>query len=805
MKKYIPKEIEKKWQEKWKKDNLYKIDLQKAQNPYYLLVELPYSSGDLHIGHWFTFGVNDIFGRFKRMQGFDVFYPIGFDAFGLPAENAAIKRGLHPKDWTLKNVKTMTQQFQLMGGIFDLTDTVITCLPEYYKWNQWIFLKMLEKGVAYRGTKLSNWCPVDQTVLADEQVINGRCERCGAEVVQKEISQWLLKITNYAEKLEWDGTEKIDWPKSVVEGQNKWIGRSQGVQLKFPISNSQFANSLKTENFLEVYTTRPDTLFGVTFMVISPEHPLVNDLVTTEQETEVRNYVREVGKKSEQERKENKQKTGVFTGSYAVNPMNGEKIPIWVADYVLLSYGTGAIMAVPAHDERDFEFAKKFNLAITEVIKNPEGENNLPYKEEGKLVNSGQFDGLPSAEAREKITAYLEQEKIGVSKIQYHLHDWSISRQRYWGTPIPIINCESCGSVPVPYEDLPVELPYEVDFKPKGKPPLATAEEWMKVKCPKCGGEATREPETMDGFVDNSWYMYRYLSPHNDQTAFDKDLTEKWMPVDIYFGGAEHILGHTLYSRFFTKFFHDLELTSFDEYALKRVNHGVILGPDGSRMSKSRGNVINPDELVPEYGADAVRTYLAFIGPYDIVAPWNPGGINGVYHFYQRVWALLSKVDNTASEIGREDMTVMYRVIKKVGEDIDLIKLNTAVAALMEWLNYLSKKEKISHQEYSTFLKLLAPFAPHLTEELWQMLGENYSIHQQKWPDIKSEFLEDELVNLAVQVNGRIRDVMTFSSQMNKSDIERHILKNPKIKKFLGQNEPRKIIFVPGKIFNIVT
>lgn len=754
MRKYIPSEIEPKWQKKWEEDKLYAVDLEKAKKPYYLLVEFPYSSGDLHIGHWFAFGVTDIFGRLKRMQGYDVFFPVGFDAFGLPAENAAIKRGLHPQDWTLSNVKAMTKQFKMMGAIHDWEHSVITCLPEYYKWNQWIFLKMLERGVAYKGKTLSNWCPVDQTVLADENVEAGKCWRCGTEVVLKEVEQWFLKITEYADRLLWTEKATVDWPKSIKEGQNNWIGKSEGLILDF--------------EGIKVFTTRPETVDGATFLVLAPEHPKVQELTTKDQQVKVEAYIKSVKDKTELKRKENKQKTGVFTGSFVKNPVSGQEIPVWIADYVLMGYGTGAIMAVPYADERDKEFAEKFDLPIVETS----------------------FKSAP----------------LGENRVNYHLHDWSISRQRYWGTPIPIINCPDCGIVPVPEKDLPVELPYEVDHQPQGKPPLATAVEWMKVKCPKCGGNATREPETMDGFVDNSWYFYRYLSPHKQDGAFDLKLAKKWMPLNIYFGGAEHTLGHTMYSRFFTKFFHDLGIIDIEEYTQKRFNHGVILGPDGARMSKSKGNIINPDEQVKDYGADAVRLYLAFIGPYDIVAPWNPGGINGVYHFLQRVWGLQDKLTIDNGQLTSNDLRIMHKTIKKVGQDIAGIKFNTAISALMEWLNHLSRKQKINTEEYKNFLLVLSPFAPHITEELWQIVNSQLSIHSQSWPEFDNKFLTEEEVKVVVQINGKVRDLLVIQSDIinDKEVVEKLAKESEKVQKFLTGKVVEKVVYIPGRIVNLV-
>lgn len=792
MKKYLPEEIEKKWQNKWDETGLYKTDLNNDKDNYYVLVELTYPSGDLHIGHWFTFGFGDILARFKKMQGYNTFFPNGFDAFGLPAENAAIQRGIHPRDWTLSNIDRMTSQFKLMGASFDWDSLTISCLPEYFKWNQWIFLKMFEKGLAYRGKVLSNWCPKDETVLANENVDAGRCWKCGTEVIQKEVEQWFFKITDYADRLIWDEEDpQVDWPKSLIDAQNKWIGKSQGTLIKF--------------EEIEVFTTRPDTIFGVSFIVISPEHPLLTKFLNPNNKTQVEQYIFQAKKKTELERKENKDKSGVFTGTSVKNPLSGEAVPVWVADYVLPGYGTGAVMGVPAHDKRDLEFATKFNLEIRQVIK-PESdqvESNL-YDGEGELINSGEYTGLHSAEAREKITKYIEENQIGSAKIIYHLHDWSISRQRYWGTPIPIVHCPKCGLVPLAESDLPLELPYEVDYQPKGKSPLASNEEWINTKCPNCGGDAKRDADTMDTFVDSSWYFFRYLDPHNNNQIFDSEIINRWMPLKIYNGGSEHTLGHALYSRFMTKFFNDLGLINFDEYALKRVHHGLILGPDGRKMSKSWGNVINPDEEVKRYGADAIRTYLAFLGPYDIVAPWKPEGVNGVYHFLNRVWTLFDKVAEV--KISSEDSLLMHKTIAKVTSDLEGFKYNTVVSALMEWLNHLSRRDKVSRQEYRTFLLLLAPFAPHFTEELWEIMGEEYSIHKQKWPKIDQSKISSAKVNLAVQINGKVREVLNISPEEASDQNQVEILskQSPKIQKYLNENKINKIIFVPKKIINFL-
>ena len=745
---YFPKDIESKWQEIWKKDGLY-VFKKGSENKYYNLVELPYPSGDLHIGHWFSFVPPDAHARYKRMSGFDVFFPNGFDAFGLPAENAAIKRKVHPKDWTMKNIETMTSQFATMGTMIDWNYTAITCLPEYYSWNQWIFLKMFEKGVAYRGKALSNWCPTDQTVLANEHIEAGRCWRCGTEVIQKEVEQWFLKITDYADKLIWSDPPQADWPKQVRDGQNNWIGKSEGMLINF--------------GEIEVFTTRPETADGATFLVVAPEHHFVQNL----ESKEISKYIKESQKKTEMERKEDRTKSGVFTGKYVKNPVIGKEIPVWISDYVLAGYGTGAIMAVPGADERDREFAEKFNLPITETSfkASPEGEK----------------------------------------KVNYHLRDWSISRQRYWGTPVPIIHCTKCGLVPVPLKDLPVDLPYNVDYTPKGKPPLATDEKWLNVKCPNCSGEAKRDAETLDTFFDSAWYYYRYVSPHFDKAPFDQVQVDKIMPVDVYFGGAEHTLGHTLYARFFTRFFKELGLVKFDEFASKRVQHGVILGPDGNRMSKSRGNVVNPDDIVKEYGADAIRLYLCFMMPYEATSPWSTGAISGIYRFLKRIWELQGQVMDI--EISTQDQVWMHKTIKKVGDDLNNFHFNTAVAALMTWLNHLTARGEISNEEYKTFLKLLAPFAPHITEELWHQLESSAgSIHLEEWPIAEAKYLMEAEALIAVQVNGKLRDTLKISSAdiKNQAEVEKKARQSEKVSRHFTGKEVKKVIYVEGKIINFV-
>lgn len=833
--KYFPHNFEAKWQDKWKEAGIYKFSSSKAsRGKYYNLVELPYPSGDLHIGHWFAFTTADAHARYKKMSGFDVLFPNGFDAFGLPAENAAIKRNIHPKDWTMKNIKTMTVQFETMGTMIDWTHTAITCLPDYYKWNQWIFLKMFERGIAYRGKALSNWCPTDQTVLANEHIEAGKCWRCGTEVVQKEVEQWFLKITDYADRLIWpdedsvrqshfsDDTRQanpdsskntrslseslsksdsqkdktafdspqsaqshtfinnqssmindksgVDWPKQVREGQNNWIGKSEGMLIQFPIKNHK-SSIINNKSYIEVFTTRPETADGATFLVIAPEHQFVAELLTesgikNQELKQIKDYVEDSKKKTEMERKEDRTKSGVFTGKYVKNPVTGKDIPVWIADYVLAGYGTGAIMAVPFADERDREFAQKFNLPITET----------------------NFKAKPK----------------GVKKVNYHLRDWSISRQRYWGTPVPIIYCEKCGLVPVPYEDLPVELPYNVDYAPKGKPPLATDEKWLNVKCPNCQGEAKRDAETLDTFFDSAWYYYRYTSPNYKDGPFDKLRVKELLPVDVYFGGSEHTLGHTLYARFFTKFFKDLGLVNFSEFAKKRVQHGVILGPDGNRMSKSRGNVVNPDDIVKEYGTDAVRLYLCFMMPYEATAPWSTSAISGIYRFLKRVWDLAQNLDE--SELSRDDLTQMHKTIKKVGEDLEMLHFNTAVSSLMIWLNHLYSKKSVSRVEYEAFLKILAPFAPHITDELWHLINPTANfIHLENFPLYQSKYLLQDYSKIIVQVNGKFRDVIEIQNSKIKSqsEVENEAKKSEKLKKYL--NTPvKKVIYVEGKVINFV-
>lgn len=731
---------------------------QERKNNYMLLAEFPYTSGNLHMGHWFTYSIADIYARYLRMNGYNVMYPIGFDAFGLPAENAAIKHGSTPNKWTEQNIKNMTKQLQSIGASFDWSRVVDTSDPDYYKWTQWIFLKLYESGLAYRGETLVNWCPNDKTVLANEQVVNGRCDRCDTEVVQKKLTQWMFKITAFADSLV-DDLENLDWPEDTKAAQRNWIGRSEGAIVNF---------KTKMGEDIQVFTTRPDTIFGATFLVVSPEmaQKWINahgDLTSSE----VKQYVKDSLTKSELQRQENKEKTGVDTLAKAINPATGEEIPIWVADYVLGSYGTGAIMAVPAHDERDFDFAQKFNLPI--------------------------------------VDAPLTGEVFGESKINYRLRDWILSRQRYWGAPIPMINCPVCGYQPVPEKDLPVKLPELTDFLPVegGKSPLARAEKWLKAKCPKCGGSAERETDTMDTFVDSSWYFMRYTDPKNKKEFAAKENMEAWLPVPLYIGGREHNTMHLLYARFITKALNSLGYVNFSEPFLSRKNHGVIMGPDGKRMSKSHGNVVDPDAEVEKYGADAVRMNFAFLGPFDQDYAWNSNSLSGISRFLARVSNFIQK-DNESSTSDLDAEKVLNRYTKEIGDDISEGKYNTGVSGLMKMLNEVEDK-KLTKKQQEIFLKLLAPFAPHMAEELWQnVLKNKNSIHIESWPEHDDALLADEMVTLVLQVNGKLRDSLKVKKGLSEEEARSIALSNENVKKHLAGREPKKFIYVKDKLTNIV-
>ncbi|MDQ7850367.1 MAG: leucine--tRNA ligase, partial [Armatimonadota bacterium] len=774
----------------------------------------PYPSGDLHIGHWYAMAPSDAAARFKRMQGYNVMFPIGFDAFGLPAENAAIQHGIHPYTWTMDNIERMRRQLRSMGASWDWEREVVTCDPGYYKWNQWFFLKMYQRGLAYRALAPVDWCPQDNTTLAREQVVGEDrvCERCGTPVVKKNLEQWFLKITAYADELL--DFSHIDWPERVKVLQQNWIGRSGGVEFSLPVRDHPGRS-------FAVFTTRPDTVYGMTFAVLAPEHPLVDELTAPERRAEVEAYKFKAARASDIERlSTEKERDGVFIGAYAINPMNGESVPIFVADYVLLSYGTGAIQGVPAHDQRDFEFARRYGLPIRVVVAPPgwRGEElERAYLDEGIMVNSGPFDGLPSPEGWQRIADEMERRGVGRRMVTYRLHDWLISRQRYWGTPIPIIYCQTCGTVPVPEEDLPVLLPYDAEFRPTGESPLRYHEAFRKVRCPRCGGEdAERETDTMDTFIDSSWYQYRYLSPHDQTRPFDPEVGRYWLPVDQYTGGIEHAVMHLLYTRFWTKVMRDLGLVDFDEPMLRLYNQGIVLGPDGQRMSKSRGNVVDPDEQVRRYGADTVRGYLMFMRPWHEGGPWDPKGIEGVHRWLHRVWGLVTDPvpQDTRADAGISLREVRHRThatVKRVTEDLEHFRFNTAMAALMEFTNFLhsvkgtpSGSGPVWEEAIQALLLMLAPFVPHIAEELWARTGRPYSIHQQAWPQYDPELARAEEVTLVIQVNGKVRDRLQVPFDISAEEAKRLALESERVRRVLDGRPPSDVIVVPGRLVNVV-
>ncbi|MBX6753173.1 MAG: leucine--tRNA ligase [Thermorudis peleae] len=811
---YHPQAIEPKWQKIWEETGIYSYTAEDPSRPkWYHLVMFPYPSGNLHIGHWYSYAPADAAARYRRMRGYNVLFPFGFDAFGLPAENAAIKRGIHPRIWTMQNIERMKQQLRTMGAMFDWTKEVITCQPEYYRWNQWFFLQFYKRGLAYRAKAPVWWCPNCQTVLANEQVIAGRCERCGTEVYRRDLEQWFLRITAYAEELlRFDG---IEWPEQVVTMQRNWIGRSEGARIVF-----------RTEHGdpIEVFTTRPDTLWGATFMVLAPEHPLVEKLTTPDRRAEVEAYVQQARRRSDIERTSTeREKTGVFIGAYAINPVNQQRIPIWIADYVLMGYGTGAIMAVPAHDQRDFEFARKFNLPIVVVIQPVDATLDPAtmteaYDGDGVMVNSGPFDGTPTAqgEAIRRVIDWLEEQGIGKREVTYRLRDWLISRQRYWGTPIPIIYCDACGIVPVPEEQLPVLLPDDAEFMPTGQSPLATHPTFVHTTCPQCGRPARRETDTMDTFVDSSWYWYRYLSPHYADGPFESEKVTYWTPVDQYTGGIEHAILHLLYSRFWTKALADLGLVNHREPFTRLFNHGVILGEDGEKMSKSRGNVIDPDDLVAQMGADTVRLYLMFIGPWSQGGPWSSRGVAGVQRFLNRVWALTTETADIAPDLpdGQEAKglrRLLHRTIKAVTEDFETFSFNTAIARMMELVNELSRlrdtdvvRQPAWREAIETLLLLLAPAAPHITEELWERLGKPYSIHQQPWPTWDPALAAEEMVEIVVQVNGRVRDRLLVPATISEAEVVEQAKASERVRPYLDNQDIERVVYVPGRLVNLV-
>ncbi len=807
------KSTDKKWQEKWKEANIYKYNPDSKKEKLYTLEMFSYPSGaKLHLGHWFNFGPADSFARLKKMQGYNVFHPMGFDAFGLPAENYAIKTGIHPEDSTKKNIETMKKQLEEMGGSYDWDYSVETCMPDYYKWTQWIFLKLYEAGLTYKKEAPVNWCDSCKTVLANEQVINGKCERCGTEVVKKKLSQWFFKITDYAEELLED-LKDLDWPESTKKIQTNWIGKSEGAEIVFKTEDGK--------HDIKIFTTRPDTLQGVTYVVLAPESKLVKEITTEEYKENVENYIAETLKLTEIDRMSAERvKTGTFTGAYAINPLNGDKVPIWIADYVLEDYGTGNVMAVPAHDERDYQFATKYNLPIKEVIKpkDEKEEYHLPYTEYGVLVNSGKYNNLTTEEAKKQIVADLEKEGIGKKTINYRLKDWLVSRQRYWGAPIPIIYCDKCGIVPVPEKDLPVLLPYNVEFKPDGVSPLKKSEEFMHCKCPKCGGDATREADTLDTFVCSSWYYLRYPNAKNDKEAFNKELTNKLLPVDVYVGGKEHAAMHLIYARFMTKAMRDLGYLNFDEPFTKLIHQGMILGPDGNKMSKSKGNTVSPDTYIDKYGADVFRMYLMFGFDYQKGGPWDDKGIEAMVKYFTRVETLIEKVKDLQTQenakIGTPEkdlLRLMNQTIKSMTMNIESFQFNTAIARNMELLNAINSylntdnvNNAVVLNVTETFIKLLAPLAPHFAEEEWHVFGKTTFIYNEEWPTINEKDLKGGTVNIPVQVNGKLKTCVSVDAEINPKDMLDIIKKDEKVAKILSENTVKKEIYVPGKILNIV-
>ncbi|MDU3019483.1 leucine--tRNA ligase [Clostridium perfringens] len=807
--------IDKKWQDKWAESGLYKFDPNKEGEKLYVLEMFSYPSGSqLHAGHWFNYGPVDSWARFKRMQGYNVFQPMGFDAFGLPAENFAIKTGIHPQDSTIKNIAKMEEQLKAMGAMFNWENEVVTCSPEYYKWTQWLFLKLYEKGLAYRKKAPVNWCPSCQTVLANEQVVDGACERCSTEVTKKDLTQWFFKITDYADEL-LDKLDGLDWPEKTVSMQKHWIGRSTGSQVNFKVKDSDL-------NF-DVFTTRVDTLCGVSYVVLAPENPLVDEIVSAEQKEAVENYKEEAKKQSDIERQSiSREKTGVFTGAYAIHPLTGKEVPIWVGDYVLATYGTGAVMAVPAHDERDFAFAEKFNLPINRVIEAKDGsETNLPFCEHGILVNSGEFDGLTTDEAKEKIVEKLVSMGLGEKKVNFRLRDWLVSRQRYWGAPIPVIYCEECGIVPVPESQLPVELPYDVEFAPDGKSPLAKSEAFVNTTCPHCGKPAKRETDTLDTFVCSSWYYLRYPDNKNTEAPFNPELINKMLPVDKYVGGPEHACMHLLYARFITKALRDMGYLNFDEPFTSLTHQGLILGPDGLKMSKSKGNTISPDDYIKEYGADVFRMYLMFGFAYTEGGAWSDDGIKSVNRFVERIERIIdtareaiSKGENNKTTMDKAEKELNYwrhNTIKSVTDDTDKLQFNTAIARMMEFINALSKytQEKEMNLDFlkdvvSDYLRLLAPFAPHFSEEQWSLLGNSYSIFNEAWPKFDPKALVKDEVEIAIQVNGKIKNKIMVSSDLDEEGIKAAALADEKIIASTEGKTVVKVIVIKGRLVNIV-
>ncbi|MBM2820603.1 MAG: leucine--tRNA ligase [Candidatus Berkelbacteria bacterium] len=797
MKKYEPAKIRDKWQKIWEETGAHKAKEAKNRPKFYCLDMFPYPSGaGLHVGHWRGYVLSDVIARYQKLHGKSILHPMGYDAFGLPAENAAIKSNRHPKEFTLKAIERFREQLKQIGAMYDWSREINSSEPQYYKWTQWIFLQLYNAGLAYRKKAPVNWCGSCQTGLANEQVVGGECERCQTKVTKKELTQWFFKITKYAEKL-LNNLTKLDWPERTKILQTNWIGKSEGALLKFKVD--------QTDLEIEVFTTRIDTLFGSTFMVLAPENKVVQAITHPKYIDEVQNYIEKTKNESDVYReKEHRKKTGVFTGAYAINPINSKKIPIWISDYVLMGYGTGAVMCVPGHDKRDFDFAKKFNLEITQVI-SPNGkkdENILPYLDNGVLINSGKYNGLKSAVAKNTMIKDLNSVNSAEFQTNFRLRDWLISRQRYWGAPIPIVYCDMCGEVPVDEKDLPVLLPENIEFKPKGDSPLKQSKEFVNTKCPKCGTKAMRETDTMDTFVDSSWYFLRFTDPQNLHELSSSKNINTWMPVDLYIGGIEHATMHLLYARFISMALHDLKILGFDkdgEPFKKLFNIGLIY-LHGAKMSKSKGNVINPDELVEKYSSDALRGYEMFVGPNDQDSEWQVSGIVGIYRFLEKVWqySLSTEFKNSTS---RENLSIINFTIKKVTQDIENFRINTAIASLMSAFNHLDNK--ISKKDYGLIIQILSPIFPHIAEEIWQELGNHKSVFESYWPvSDKSKVILDN-INLAVQVNGKLKDIILVTNNIDEESAKNAAL-TEKVKSAINNKNIYNIIYIPGKIINFV-
>jgi leucyl-tRNA synthetase len=829
-----PRALEEKWQAKWEADKLYRAVIDETRPKHYALTMLPYPSGDLHIGHWFSMIPPDARARFKRMQGYNVMFPMGFDAFGLNAENAAIKDGIHPMKRTFENIERMRRQMRSMGTMFDWEREAVSADPEYYKWTEWFFIQLFKHGLAYRKMAAVDWCPKDNTTLAREQVVgeNRVCERCGTPVIKKELEQWFFRATNYADELL--RFDEIDWPERVKTLQTNWIGRSEGASVIF--KTAPYGDN-KAGDPIEIFTTRPDTLWGATFMVFSPEHPLVDKITTAEYRTVVEAYKLQAARQSDIEREAvDKEKTGVFTGAYVINPVNEERIPIWIADYVLMSYGTGAIMAVPAHDERDFAFARKYGLPIIPVIQ-PEGVEldgttmEAAHEHEGVMINSGPFNGTPATNdkgmknpAIKAVIEWLEKKGIGKRAVNYRYRDWLISRQRYWGAPIPMIHCEVHGWNPVPDDQLPVTLPDDVEWKPTGESPLKQHPTWKNTTCPICGELATRETDTMDTFMCSSWYHLRYLSPHYDKGPFDEAEYNYWMPVDTYTGGIEHATMHLLYTRFFHKALRDMGITEGNEPMMQLRNQGMVLAEDHSKMSKSRGNVVAPDDLVNKYGADTVRAYLMFFARWEMGAPWDSQGIEGTARWLRRTWTLfteeqrpLGSSQNTPGDHGKAETVKVLRrkihqTLRRVTNDFENFEFNTIISGLMELLNEMYKAREAGiagtpewDEATKIYIKMLAPVAPHMAEELWtNQLGKPYSVHQQKWPKVDEAAAKEDTFEIPVQVNGKVRDRITVSADASEEAIKAAALASEGVKKHLEGKQPKKVIVANKRLVSVV-